>query len=60
MRHVRCRKCWQLTPMLAKNCTSCGDADGTRRLWGVAELSVFIVGGLAVVGAMIGFVIART
>jgi hypothetical protein len=45
--------------MLAKDCTTCGDADGVRRVRGVAELSVFILGGLAVVGTMIGFVIAR-
>lgn len=49
MRRVHCRKCWQSTPLLARQCTHCGHADAARRVQGLAELAAYVAGGAGTV-----------
>ena len=58
MRRVHCRKCWQLTPRLAKQCAHCGHVDELRRLQGLGELTIYIAGGAGAIGLLVWAVLA--
>jgi hypothetical protein len=49
MRRVHCRKCFQMTPLLASNCAHCGNADPIRLLKGLGEVLFYVLGGAAAI-----------
>lgn len=52
MRRVHCRKCWQQTLQMTRQCAFCGDTDIVRRAKGLGELLIYIAGGTSIIGLM--------
>lgn len=53
MRSVHCRRCFQLTPLLASSCTQCGYADRMRVFKGIGELLIYLASGAMAIGMVV-------